>query len=207
MRVLHRQARSFLQNSSLLGRRAAVGGPPAQARRRGGSLGRRHRFGARDDALLASAAKLLSLALAVVSALAGSSAQAFVGSFDGGGRVGDYLALVAAANASDERVEIAGVCASACTMKLGARRVCVYNDAQLWFHAPHNDDGRVNPLAILVMLQEYPRRVRAWARATGALDTTAVTAMSGIEAITLGVPACERPSAAISASAKTSYAR
>ena len=138
------------------------------------------------------AARLFGLGLAVACALAGSSAQAFVGPFDGGGGVGDYLALVAAANASGERVEIAGVCASACTMKLGARGACVYGDAQLWFHAARNPDGRVNPLATLMMLQEYPRGVRAWAKARNALASVAMTRMSGVEAIALGVPDCER---------------
>jgi hypothetical protein len=121
-----------------------------------------------------------------------SPAHAFVGSFDGGGRVGDYLDFVASANASGERVEIAGVCASACTMKLGARGACVYGDTQLWFHAARNPDGRVNPLATLMMSQEYPSGVRAWAKARGALASVAMTRMSGVEAIALGVPDCER---------------
>ena len=165
-------------------------------RRRGGkSLARRRRFEARDAGRRVSAAKLVGLGFAVVYALAGSSAHAFMGPFDGGGRVGDYLDFVAAANARGERVEIAGVCASACTMKLGARGACVYGDAELWFHAARNPDGRVNPLATLIMLQEYPRGVRAWAKARGALDTTAITAMSGVEAIALGVADCERPAA------------
>jgi hypothetical protein len=148
--------------------------------------------GRRPRASLAAAAKPLGLGFVVACALAGSSAQAFVGSFDGGGRVGDYLDRVAAANASGERVEIAGVCASACTMKLGARGACVYGDSQLWFHAARNADGRVNPLATLIMLQQYPRGVRAWATARGALTSLAMTRMSGVEAIALGVPDCER---------------
>jgi hypothetical protein len=149
-------------------------------------------IGRRPRASLAAAAKPLGLGLVVACALAGSSAQAFVGSFDGGGRVGVYLDLVAAANASGERLEIAGVCASACTMKLGARRACVYGDSQLWFHAARNEDGRVNPLATLIMLQQYPRGVRAWATARGALASVALTRMSGVEAIALGIPDCER---------------
>jgi hypothetical protein len=143
-------------------------------------------------ASLASTVKALGLGFAVAYALSGSNAQAFGGLFDGGGRVGDYLDFVGSANASGARVEIGGVCASACTMKLGARGACVYADAQLWFHAARNEDGRVNLLANLMMLQEYPYRVRAWARARGALNTTEFTTMSGVEAIALGVPSCDQ---------------
>jgi hypothetical protein len=146
----------------------------------------------RPRASLAAAVRRLAVGLVVASALAASSAQAFAGSFDGGGRVGAYLDLVAAANASGERMEIAGVCASACTMKLGARGACVYSDAQLWFHAARSPDGSVNALATLAMLQQYPRGVRAWAKARGALTSFALTPMSGVEAIALGVPDCER---------------
>jgi len=143
---------------------------------------------------LGSAAKVLGLGFAIAYALSGSTAKAF-GPFDGGGRVGDYLDFVGSANASGERIEIGGICASACTMKLGARGACVYADAQLWFHAARNADGRVNALATLMMLQEYPYGVRAWARARGALESVAITTMSGAEAIALGVPNCEQSGA------------
>ncbi len=132
------------------------------------------------------------VAAAVATAFVGAPAQAYWETFDGGGRVGDYLDLVSAANASGSRIEIGGVCASACTMKLGARNVCVRADAQLWFHAARNDDGRVNGLGTALMESEYPWRVRSWASRTGALFSTRFTVMSGAEAIALGVPNCDR---------------
>ena len=142
---------------------------------------------------LAGSAKALGLGFAFVCALATTNAQAFGGFFDGGGRVGDYLDYVGAANATGARVAIGGVCASACTMKLGARNACVASGAQLWFHAARNPDGRVNALATLMMLQQYPAGIRAWARARGALESTTLTTMSGAEAISLGVRSCDRP--------------
>jgi hypothetical protein len=185
MRAHHRRSVFSFSGSWRFALRALAG--RLSARSPGGKpIGRQSR------ASLAAAAKALGLGLVVACTLAGSSAQAFVGAFDGGGRVGDYLDWVAAANASGKRVEIAGVCASACTMKLGARGACVYSDSQLWFHAARNEDGRVNALATLIMLQEYPRNVRAWATARGALASLAMTRMSGVEAIALGVPDCER---------------
>lgn len=142
---------------------------------------------------IACATKALGLGFVLACALSTTNAQAFSGPFDGGGRVGDYLNYVGSANATGARVEIGGVCASACTMKLGARNACVSSSAQLWFHAARNPDGRVNALATLMMMQQYPAGVRAWARARGALESTALTTMSGAEAITLGVRSCDRP--------------
>ena len=121
-----------------------------------------------------------------------SASAAIAGDFDGGGRVGDYLRWVASANAAGARVEITGVCASACTVKLGARGACVHADARLLFHAARDLDGGLDRLSALMMLQEYPRRVRAWAKSRGALDSESFTAMTGAEAISLGVPDCDR---------------
>jgi len=142
---------------------------------------------------LIGATKALGLGFVLACALTTTNAQAFGGFFDGGGRVGDYLDYVGAANATGARVAIDGVCASACTMKLGARNACVASGAQLWFHAARNPDGRVNALATLMMLQQYPAGIRAWARARGALESTALTTMSGAEAISLGARSCNRP--------------
>lgn len=144
------------------------------------------------NTVFAVSPRATGLALAVAASLAGSHAQAYWESFDGGGRVGDYLDLVSSANSSGSRIEIAGVCASACTMKLGARNVCVNADAQLWFHAARNPDGRVNQLGTLLMEQQYPSSIRAWASRSGALVSTQFTVMSGAQAIALGVPSCQR---------------
>ena len=92
-------------------------------------------------------------------------ANAHAAEFDGGGRIGDYLELVAARE-DTTRIEIAGVCASACTIKLGAHHACVRADARLLFHAARDADGRVDRLATLMMLHEYPPRIRAWANAS-----------------------------------------
>ena len=110
--------------------------------------------------------------------------------FDGGGRVDQYLDFVERANQTGERVEIKGICASACTMKLGARGACVHADAQLWFHAARFEDGSLNDLATRVLLRNYPPRIRAWARGSGAMNSLKFTPMSGREAIALGVPRC-----------------
>jgi len=134
---------------------------------------------------------------ALAGALVSANAHANWSEFDGGGRVGDYLAKVSEANASGARTEISGVCASACTMKLGARNACVHSDTQLWFHAARNPDGQVNALGTLIMMQEYPHAIRAWASHSGALLSTRFSTMSGAQAIALGVSNCDhdQPSA------------
>ncbi len=134
---------------------------------------------------------LLGIGFVFASTLCGGPARAWE-SFDGGGVVGDYLAFVDQANATGAHVEIAGVCASACTMKLGVRRACVHPDAQLWFHAARNSDGRINALATLIMMEKYPSRVRSWAASSGALSSSQFTVLSGAQAIALGVRACGR---------------
>ena len=68
-----------------------------------------------------SRAVVVAMSLAAASVFAAAPAEASWGPFDGGGRVTDYFDQVSQANSSGSTVEIAGVCASACTMKLGAR--------------------------------------------------------------------------------------
>ncbi len=128
--------------------------------------------------------------IAAVGVLVGLGSGPAAAQFDGGGRVGAYLDLVAAHDADGGRIEISGVCASACTMKLGARGACVHRDARLLFHAARDADGRIDRLGTLMMLHEYPAGVRAWARSRHALESQGLTAMSGAEAIALGVPDC-----------------
>lgn len=117
-------------------------------------------------------------------------ANAHAAEFDGGGRIGDYLERVAAREYAT-RIEITGVCASACTIKLGARHACVRADARLLFHAARDADGRVDRLATLMMLHEYPPHIRAWAKRRSALESQDFTAMTGAEAIALGVADCD----------------
>ena len=106
--------------------------------------------------------------------------------FDGGGNVFDYYGR---ARYSLGRTVIAGVCASACTMKLGSRNACVEPDATLLFHqASYN--GYRSELATRVMLYAYPSRIRSWVLRTGALNSSSLTELSGRQAIDMGVRAC-----------------
>ncbi len=109
--------------------------------------------------------------------------------FDGGGNVFAYYSHAHEANFSPVRTVIAGVCASACTMKLGIRNVCVRPDATLLFHqASYN--GIRSELGTRLMLSSYPSCIRRWVLRTGALDSSFPTALSGRQAIAMGLPPC-----------------
>ena len=109
--------------------------------------------------------------------------------FDGGGNVLDYYGNAHFANYSPRRTVIAGVCASACTMKLGVRNACVEPDATLLFHqASYN--GFRSELGTRVMLYAYPQRIRHWVLRSGALNSSVLTALSGRQAIAMGVRSC-----------------
>jgi hypothetical protein len=137
-----------------------------------------------------SSAKMIAAGVLAACALATPAQAGWSGGFDRGGYVSDYFGQVASANARGETIEISGTCASACTMKLGARRVCVHRDAELWFHAAHNNGGGLNTLGTRIMLRQYPARIRHWVMSHGAVASSNFTTMSGATAIALGVRDC-----------------
>jgi hypothetical protein len=111
------------------------------------------------------------------------------GHFDGGGNVFSYYGRAHAAGYSSHRTVISGVCASACTMKLGIRNACVERDATLMFHQA-SYDGRRSELATRMMLYSYPSRIRQWVLRSGALNSSSLTTLSGSQAIALGMRPC-----------------
>ena len=94
---------------------------------------------------------------------------------DHGGRIGDYLAKYQALRLSGERVAIDGICASACTMILGAiprNRICVTPQATLQFHAAWDSTpggNQVSSAGSRLLWSSYPRDVRNWISRHGGL--------------------------------------
>ena len=112
------------------------------------------------------------LVLAVVS----SSHAAIRIADDRGGKIGTYIDRYQRLRSSGETVIIDGLCASACTMVLGAvprERICVTSQAVLGFHAAWDSgaDGRAvtNPGATQMLYSVYPSPVRRWIAARGGL--------------------------------------
>jgi hypothetical protein len=113
---------------------------------------------------------------------------------DLGGNLRSYIADVNRLNREGSPMRIRGRCASACSVYLGVRRVCVEGEAEVWFHAaslPGN--GQPDPTGSLEMLAMYPPAVRRWAIATGALEQTKWSVrhrLSGAQLIAMGVARC-----------------
>ena len=115
--------------------------------------------------------KLLTGLLAAVLLLVGMGASQAVVRIadDRGGRIGTYVDKYQGLRTSGEAVIIDGLCASACTIVLGAiphDKICVTSAATLGFHAAWDfgANGRAitNPEATQMLYSMYPSPVRHW---------------------------------------------
>src|SRR6202140_1591281 len=95
---------------------------------------------------------------------------------DRGGRIGTYVDKYQDLRSSGEMVIIDGLCASACTIVLGAiphDKICVTSHASLGFHAAwdFSDDGHAitNPEATQMLYSMYPSAVKHWIASRGGL--------------------------------------
>src|SRR4249920_576949 len=124
--------------------------------------------------------KLVTGLLAAVLLLAGVGASQAVVRIadDRGGRIGTYVDRYQGVRTSGETVIIDGLCASACTIVLGAvphDRICVTSHANLGFHAAWDfgAHGRAvtNHDATQMLYSLYPSPVRRWIAARGGLKS------------------------------------
>jgi hypothetical protein len=95
---------------------------------------------------------------------------------DRGGRIGTYVDKYQGLRSSGETVIIDGLCASACTIILGAvphDKICVTSHANLGFHAAWDfgANGRAvtNPEATQMLYSMYPSEIRRWIARRGGL--------------------------------------
>ena len=95
---------------------------------------------------------------------------------DRGGRIGTYVDKYQGLRNSRQSIIIDGLCASACTIVLGAiprDRICVTSHATLGFHAAWDfgANGRAitNPEATQMLYSMYPSPVKRWINARGGL--------------------------------------
>jgi hypothetical protein len=122
--------------------------------------------------------KLVTGLLAAVLLLAGvgaSHAVVRIGE-DRGGRIGTYVDRYQDLRSSGQTVIIDGLCASACTIVLGAvphDKICVTSHANLGFHAAWDfgANGRAvtNPEATQMLYSMYPSAIKRWIAARGGL--------------------------------------
>ncbi|MGY4282564.1 hypothetical protein ACVWXO_001784 [Bradyrhizobium sp. LM2.7] len=95
---------------------------------------------------------------------------------DRGGRIGTYVDRYQDLRQSGDTVIIDGLCASACTIVLGAiprDRICVTSHATLGFHAAWDfgSNGRAitNAEATQMLYAMYPSQVKRWIMQRGGL--------------------------------------
>src|ERR1700753_1423952 len=122
--------------------------------------------------------RLVTGLLAAVLLLAGvgaSHAVVRIGE-DRGGRIGTHVDKYQGLRSSGETVIIDGLCASACTIVLGAvahDKICVTSHASLGFHAAWDfgANGRAvtNPEATQMLYSMYPSPVKRWIAHRGGL--------------------------------------
>jgi hypothetical protein len=124
------------------------------------------------------AMKIVTGILAGVLLLAGIGASHAVVriSEDRGGRIGTYVDKYESLKSSGETVMIDGLCASACTIVLGAvspDKICVTSRANLGFHAAWDfgSGGRpvTNVEATRMLYGMYPSSIRRWISQRGGL--------------------------------------
>ncbi|KIZ43810.1 MULTISPECIES: hypothetical protein [Rhodopseudomonas] len=122
--------------------------------------------------------RLVTGLLAAVLLLAGvASSHAVVRIVeDRGGRIGTYVDKYQGLRSSGETVIIDGLCASACTIVLGAvphDKICVTSKARLGFHAAwdRGENGRAvtNREATEMLYSMYPSQIRRWIARRGGL--------------------------------------
>lgn len=123
--------------------------------------------------------KLLTGLLAAMLLLAGAGTSHAVVRIanDPGGQIGRYVERYEQLRASGQTVIIDGLCASSCTIVLGAiphAKICVTRNANLAFHAAWDFGvhGRVvtNPGATRMLYSMYPSRVQRWIADQGGLS-------------------------------------
>jgi hypothetical protein len=122
--------------------------------------------------------KIATGLLAAVVLLAGIAAShaAVLIAEDRGGRIGTYVDRYESLRSSGAQVVIDGLCASACTIILGAvpsNRICVTSRATLGFHAAWDVGARgrvvTNREATRMLYAMYPMRVQRWIARHGGL--------------------------------------
>src|ERR1700709_420632 len=122
--------------------------------------------------------KLVTGFLAAVLLMAGMGASHAVVRIaeDRGGRSGTYVDKYQGLRTSGEMVIIDGLCASACTIILGAvphDKICVTSHAEIGFHAAWDfgANGRAvtNAEATQMLYSMYPSPVKRWISARGGL--------------------------------------
>jgi hypothetical protein len=99
---------------------------------------------------------------------------------ENGGAIIDYAMRLAEYREGDVKVRITGRCDSACTLflSLPTRQLCISENAYFRFHAPIDDENKIDPVAIELMMRKYPEWVKTWIAERDGLDSRLLTMTS-----------------------------
>lgn len=119
---------------------------------------------------------------------------------DAGGVVRQYEDLVARYASEGRRIEIKGMCSSACTLALGVPGACVTKTGQAaWHHAYDPDTHEMLPQITKRMIQNLPTKLRAYLDGKIQRDYTPETILGYEQLVALGVKSCDVPAEQIPA--------
>lgn len=112
---------------------------------------------------------------------------------DDGGQIGKYMRRIEAAALMGQEVQIAGECASACTMWL--QTACVWPEAKLGFHGAADASGaRLNAgdrwSTTIIIASHYPPAIADWF-IRGPANGSKLIWISGATAIKMGAKECQ----------------
>jgi hypothetical protein len=131
--------------------------------------------GDRENRPMTARALAAAILLTITTVSAGSTVRIYD---DPGGQIGPYLDKYRALRQSGERVEIDGLCASACTMLLGSippDRICVTRRAVLEFHSAWNPTASgsqsTSRAGNRLLWTHYPAKIRTWIKKHGGLGS------------------------------------
>lgn len=110
---------------------------------------------------------------------------------DPGGSVTERMRTVELLRSANAKVEIEGLCISACTMLLSLENACVKPYTLFGFHSASQGFGEISPFGNAIISMFYPEKIRQWVEETKALSSLDLTPMTAERAWELGVKKCE----------------
>lgn len=114
--------------------------------------------------------------------------------WDGGGMIGQRNSEIRNLRERGQRVELRGICLSACTMYLSLPNVCVAPSATLGFHGPTRG-GKSLPEDEFehwskMMAKNYREPLRSWYMSEARYRTNGYFEIGGKQIIAMGYPSC-----------------
>jgi len=134
------------------------------------------------------------MALATVGPVAAQTGGAKVVSSDRGGMLGQRASEIRQLLATGQRVELRGICLSACTMYLALPNACVDRAANFGFHGPTRN-GQSLPQHEFehwsgVMADTYREPLRSWYLTEARYRMSGYYQVSGSDLINMGYSQC-----------------